>query len=275
MKNHTPSTGATKAFTLIELLVVIAIIAILAAMLLPALSAAKEKALKVQCMNDVHQLEVATAIYATDSRDKLPVWSGSTAWAWDLPDPAAQAMLSSGLTKKSFYCPSSAPKFTDKENWANQSPAIGVNSSLWGFGMTTTAPNPTDFHVIGYAFAFSGPNSKLDVTNQNTTLQAEAVKMGLNSFIVPVSDRVLIADCIISATAGAIPGTTANNYTAISGGFQQNGVVYPHVSAHLKNGIPQGANIGFKDGHVEWRKFKTSSSIYMMPRTTGGPVFWW
>ncbi len=67
-------------FTLVELLVVIAIIAILAAMVLPALSRAKERALRVNCISNSKQIGVGIHLYAPENEETVPLCGWQAGW---------------------------------------------------------------------------------------------------------------------------------------------------------------------------------------------------
>jgi prepilin-type N-terminal cleavage/methylation domain-containing protein len=246
-------TANAGGFTLLELLVVLGVIAMLIAVQVPVLAGGKSQSKIAICASHVRQLALSCQIYANENGDRLPA---TTSWPFFLSVSAANALLNYGAQTNTFYCPGTAPKFTDAQNWA------GPGSTLWGFGGSS-------FHITGYSFAFSGPASMLSPTNQNTTIQPEAISNfpspGMTT-IYRASERVLVADAIISAW-NAQPGYSnpGNNYTDIAGGFYLH-----HVSPHLKGIVPMGGNLGFKDGHVDWRDFKL-----MTPRTADAAYFWW
>ena len=104
------SSDDSRGFTLIELLVVIAIIAILAAMLLPALSNAKNRANQSIDLNNNKQIMLATIMYSGDNNEILPGcgW-GTTDASWahaaNIPTGGAnQANFSTIFSNQVSYC---------------------------------------------------------------------------------------------------------------------------------------------------------------------------
>ena len=261
----TVSRANSGAFTSLELLVVIAALVVLSAILLPALATSKERDIRVVCVNNEKQLYASLQMYGDDNGDKLPQLVGAGSWAFDVPTSVTGAMTNYGCLRKTFYCPSTGPRFTDQQNWASA-------NSLWNYAGGS-------LNIVGYTFAFGGINSKIDPQYQNSTLLRESHPNGPLVVLDNPDTREVIADVILS-NGSFLPATGANNFISIIGGFTQNGVSYPHLSAHLTKGlVPSGGNIAFKDGHVQWRKFAASSSVASANntkvRTTSGPYFWW
>jgi prepilin-type N-terminal cleavage/methylation domain-containing protein/prepilin-type processing-associated H-X9-DG protein len=128
-RNYDCKEGA-RGFTLIELLVVIAIIAILAGLLLPALAKAKAKGKQTGCINNLHQMGIATTMYVTDAQQ----YEGSLSTAHGVYYVWAPRLLPymSG-NRKSFWCPAALPDSA----WDP-----GVNKTLGQTDLTGTFFDP-------------------------------------------------------------------------------------------------------------------------------------
>ena len=260
MKSPQPqSRGA--AFTLIELLVVIAIIAILAAMLLPALSQAKEKAKRIRCVANQKQVGVAFAIYGSENNDKVPQTTGTTAGSalWDVPRLQANALLGSGISRAIFYDPGTKATVQNLDDW-------------YYFNSTPTADSG-NYRVTTYQWLYerADPGTAAYDAGRPTRRRDGLGYVSKLSVAVTnnsISQSELVTCVIISEGAGGLNDKFTDVYTA-------NRPIIPqgYNSTHMgSSGRPAGGNILFQDMHVEWKGFN-KMKIYV--DWSNNRHWWW
>ena len=276
LKNRLPRIGhvdarKARAFTLVELLVVIAVIAILAAMLLPALAAAKDRAIRISCSNNVRQLDIAMLSYAYFHNDHFPV-AQKTYWCWDL-DRQSLVEMTEGKNvardttfQKSCYDPGTAWRFNAQDDL-----------NLWNWGDGASPP----FRTLGYAVAIANQASLIP-TNGNITITPQLIQFGPGLYHqASPSFRALVACATITDQTEHDPTkkfTGGYHWSDVQGGSYGK----HHVSAHLRggNGLPEGGNVGYVDGHVKWVKFQAmtvrgyGNSQWNSGNNTSA-TFWW
>jgi prepilin-type processing-associated H-X9-DG protein len=226
----------------------------------------RERAKRLVCLSNIKQLTAAYNVYADENDGILPGTAG--AWLQDVEIKTIHFMLETGITRKMFYCPSntSHQKYNDLF-WL-------YNNRSWNGEKFT---NETGFVVSGYCHILelsywpSGLRRPDIVAYEKDT--EKKIWLRTNKESSPVT-RELCVDTIM----GIQQSNTkyGRNFDQIPGGLYAQNAVYDRTNHLMSDGDPPGGNIGFLDGHGEWRLFDPDiKNGVAVPRYGNTPGFFW
>ncbi len=156
---HGPRCGhhVSPGFTLIELLVVVAIIAILAAMLLPALSAAREKARRASCLTNLKQMAAAIESYCGEFSGYVPSWIGMGQGEGESWFPGYPDAFRSCASKVSGPCSWAAGNYHANASPPNmQACSLSYTRRPNDVAVSVGGPRISFYRAIGYAYKTTG-----------------------------------------------------------------------------------------------------------------------